>query len=279
MAKVKTAKDRITAYLKGKGLDVSEIKDAFDELEAADVDLEKLSAATGMNTKWEEFWNKTAVPEFQKVQAEESAMLYDGALVSTILPMVPGLVERLKDGITVADAGCGQGHAINVMAKAFPTSTFTGYDFSKEGVAAGKAEAKKWRLQNARFEAKDIAHLDLRGTFDFVTALDTIHDQAKPMQVLRQIRAALRPGGDFLMMDIAGSSRLEENLQHPLGPVLYSVSVLHCMTVSLAYDGEGLGTVWGEQKAQEYLTKAGFRDITVKHLDGDPFHVFFIAKR
>jgi SAM-dependent methyltransferase len=154
-----------------------------------------------------------------------------------------------------------------------------GYDFSKEGVAAGKAEAKKWKLKNARFEVKDIGAMDLRGKFDLITALDTIHDQAKPMTVLKNIRAALKPGGDFLMMDIAGSSHLHENIQHPLGPTLYAISTLHCMTVSLAYKGEGLGTVWGEQKAQEYLKKAGFKNITVKHIEGDPMHVFFIAKK
>jgi len=204
-------------------------------------------------------------------------MLYDSALIPVVLPMVPGLTERLKQGIAVADVGCGQGHAVNVMAKAFPKSTFVGYDFSKEGIAAAKAEAKKWRLKNARFEVKDIG--DLRGEFDFITALDTIHDQAKPMTVLKKIRAALKPGGDFLMMDIAGSSNLEENVQHPLGPTLYAVSTLHCMTVSLAYKGEGLGTVWGEQKAQAYLTKAGFKNIVVKHIEGDPMHAFFIAKK
>lgn len=216
-------------------------------------------------------------PRFQAVQGEESAMLYDSALIPVVLPMVPGLTERLKQGIAVADVGCGQGHAVNVMAKAFPKSTFVGYDFSKEGIAAAKAEAKKWRLKNARFEVKDIG--DLRGEFDFITALDTIHNQAKPMTVLKKIRAALKPGGDFLMMDIAGSSNLEENVQHPLGPTLYAVSTLHCMTVSLAYKGEGLGTVWGEQKAQAYLTKAGFKNIVVKHIEGDPMHAFFVAKK
>lgn len=80
------------------------------------------------------------------------------------------------------------------------------------------------------------------------------------------------------MMDIAASSHLEENLDHPLGPGLYASSVMHCMMVSLAQGGEGLGAMWGEQVAREYLKEAGFSDIQTHHLEGDPMHVFYVAR-
>ena len=217
-------------------------------------------------------------PEFQSLQGEESAALYDAQLVSTILPFVPGIAARLADGIDVADVGCGAGHAVNVMAKAFPKSRFTGMDFAGDGVAAGRDEAKRMDLTNARFEVCDVAK-NVAGSYDLITAFDTVHDQAWPRRLLANIARALRPGGALLMMDIAASSRLEENVAHPLGPLLYSASVLHCMTVSLAQGGEGLGTVWGEQKAQELLREAGFKGIAVRHIEGDPMHAFFVATR
>jgi SAM-dependent methyltransferase len=217
-------------------------------------------------------------PDFQRLQAEESAALYDALLVDAILPFVPGLVERLRAGIDVVDVGCGQGHAINVMARAFPQSRFVGIDFSEEGVAAGRAEARALGLANATFQCADVARPGALAKCDFITAFDTIHDQARPRDVLRHIAGALRPGGSLLMMDIAASSNLEENLEHPFGPFLYGASVFHCMTVSLAQGGEGLGTLWGEQKAKALLSEAGFREIEVRHLEGDPVHAFFVAR-
>jgi hypothetical protein len=97
--------------------------------------------------------------------------------------------------------------------------------------------------------------------------------------VLANIGRALRSGGTFLMVDVAASSRLEENIENPFAPFLYGVSVMHCMTVSLAQGGEGLGTVWGEQKAREPLTEAGLADIDVKRVEGDPINNVYIATK
>jgi SAM-dependent methyltransferase len=216
-------------------------------------------------------------PDSQRLQAEESAALFDTALVEAILPLAPGLVERLRSGIDAVDLGTGQGHAVNVMARALPNSRFAGVDFSPEGIEAARAEAAGWKLPNARFEVADIA-AGLPGDFDLVTAFDVIHDLAKPRVVLANICRSLRPEGVFLMMDMAASSRLEEKLDHPIGPLLYGASVMHCMTVSLAQGGEGLGTMWGEQMAQEYLKDAGFSHVQVHHLEGDPMHVFYVAR-
>ncbi len=220
----------------------------------------------------------SSYPRFQELQAGESAALYDTKLVDLIVPLVPDLPERLAAGIDVLDVGCGQGHAMVVLAKAFPASRFAGYDFAEEGVAAGRAEAASLGLANVRFEARDLATLDEPGRYDLVTAFDVIHDLAKPEAVLAAIRAALRPGGTFLMVDIQASSHLHENLEHPLAPLLYTASTVHCMTVSLSQGGPGLGAMWGEQLALSMLHDAGFSDVEVERLEGDVLHNFYVAR-
>ena len=215
--------------------------------------------------------------DFQRLMAEDSGQTFEARLLQTTLPLIDGLVERLESGIDVADIGCGSGHAINLMAAAFPKSRFVGYDFSEEGLAAGRAEAKERKLANARFEAKDVSTLDSVASFDFITSFDAIHDQAHPDRVLAAIRRALRPGGVYLCVDIAASSELANNLEHPLGPFLYTVSTMHCMTVSLALDGKGLGTVWGRELALSMLADAGFGRVDVKQVEGDILNNYYIA--
>ncbi len=211
--------------------------------------------------------------------AEGSAKVNDARLLDTIVKLVEGLTDQLKNGINVLDVGCGSGHAINLMAKEYPNSKFAGYDFSKKAIAAAKTEARKLKLSNAKFIAKDVATLNESKKYDLITAFDAIHDQAKPTKVLKAIFKALRPEGVFLMVDIAASSNLHENLKHPLGPMLYSISTMHCMTVSLAYKGEGLGTMWGEQIARQKLNEAGFKSIDVKQVPGDIFNSYYMARK
>ena len=218
-------------------------------------------------------------PTFHQLTSENSADRFDGMLIDVTLPLVSGLIERLQSGIDVADMGCGSGHAINLMAKAFPGSRFVGYDFSEEGTAAGRAEAQAMGLSNARFEVKDIATLDGSAKFDLITAFDAIHDQAQPAQVLKGIADSLSPGGVFLCADVRASSNLAENMDHPMAPFLYSISTMHCMTVSLALKGVGLGTMWGEQKALEMLADAGFKHVDVKRIEGDIINNYYIARK
>jgi ubiquinone/menaquinone biosynthesis C-methylase UbiE len=193
--------------------------------------------------------------------------------------LVPGLTEQLETGIDVADIACGSGHAINVMARAFPQSRFTGYDFSDEGLAAARAEAAAWGLTNAQFVAQDVATLDARDAYDLITIFDAIHDQAQPRRVLKNMATALRSGGTLLAVDVAASSNLEENLDHPLAPAMYAISTTHCMTVSLALGGEGLGTMWGEQQARELLTAAGFTVQEVKYVEGDILNAYYLCTK
>lgn len=203
----------------------------------------------------------------------------DSSLLQVTLPLIPGLVERLQAGIDVADIGCGSGHALNLIAQAFPRSRFVGYDFSQEGITVAQDEARRLGLTNTRFEARDVSRLDVPDHYDFITAFDSIHDQARPAEVLRAIAKALRSGGVFLMLDVRASSQLEENMQHPLAPFLYTISCNHCMTVSLADDGAGLGTMWGEQVACQMLRDAGFTHVEVKHVEADVANSFYIASK
>lgn len=216
---------------------------------------------------------------FQEVQAEESAQLFDTALVDVILPLAPGVSDRLAEGIDALDVGTGKGHLVNVLASAFPASRLAGYDLSEEGIAGARAEAAALGLANTRFEVKDVAAVDEGARYDLVTAFDVVHDLAQPERTLAAIHRALRPGGTFLMVEIQASSHLHENVDHPLGAVLYGASVYHCMTVSLAQGGPGHGTAWGEQRAAEALRDAGFSDVEIKHVDGDVFHTFFVARK
>ena len=218
-------------------------------------------------------------PRFQALMAESSGLRFDHLLLSKVVPLT-GRAEALDRGIDVLDIGCGQGHASNLLARAFPRSRFTGYDFSEAGVAAAAAEAKALGHANVRFAARDVAALGESGAYDLVTAFDVIHDQARPHDVLREVAHALRTNGTFLMVDVRASSDLAGNIGHPLGPFLYGMSTMHCMTVSLALDGAGLGTVWGEEKALAMLREAGFTSVEVHRLGpDDPLNNYYVARK
>jgi 2-polyprenyl-3-methyl-5-hydroxy-6-metoxy-1,4-benzoquinol methylase len=218
-------------------------------------------------------------PRFHTLMAEMSGEVFDAALVDVILPMADGLPDRLRAGADVADIGCGSGHAINVMAQAFPASRCTGIDFSEEGLAVGRAEAARLGLDNAAFVAADVAELDKSETYDVITVFDAIHDQAQPARVLENIYRALRQGGVLLMVDVKASSQLEDNIGVPLAAYLYTVSTMHCMSVSLGLDGAGLGTCWGRQLATSMLADAGFTDVAVHEIESDPINNYYIATK
>jgi 2-polyprenyl-3-methyl-5-hydroxy-6-metoxy-1,4-benzoquinol methylase len=216
-------------------------------------------------------------PRFHTMMAEMSGVVFDSALVDVVLPLVDGLVERLRTGADVADFGCGSGHAINLMARAFPASRFTGIDFSDEAIAAGIREAARIGLTNATFESHNLAELDKAEAYDVITVFDAIHDQGQPARVLENIHRALRPGGVLLMADIKASSRLEDNIGEPMSTYLYATSLMHCMTVSLAVGGAGLGAAWGTQLATSMLADAGFDNVRVAEVDSDPINSYYIA--
>jgi 2-polyprenyl-3-methyl-5-hydroxy-6-metoxy-1,4-benzoquinol methylase len=216
---------------------------------------------------------------FHAVMAEESGQTTVSALFDHVLPLIPGLTEALQQGIAVLDVGCGSGQAMNKLAQAFPNSRFTGYDFSGEAIANANAEAQMRKLSNIQFQVKDAATLDERDRYDFITTFDAIHDQAKPDVVLQNIYNALRSDGVYLMQDIRAATDVGSNLEHPIAPFLYTISCLHCMTVSLAYGGMGLGTMWGKEKALEMLSEAGFTQVEIKQLAHDFQNDYYIVRK
>jgi SAM-dependent methyltransferase len=218
---------------------------------------------------------------FHETMAEESDQTTIAALTEHILPLVPGLAERLEEGIRVADLGCGRGKAILALAERFPRSTFVGLDLSEEAIGWARDRAVELGLDNATFEARDLSTHDRDAepeSFDLVTTFDAVHDQAAPRAMLRGIHRSLRPGGVYLMQDIDGHTHHHENLEHPLGPFGYTISCMHCMTVSLAQGGEGLGAMWGVEKAQELLAEAGFVSVELERLEHDFMNVYVVAR-
>jgi ubiquinone/menaquinone biosynthesis C-methylase UbiE len=219
----------------------------------------------------------SAFPRFHEVMAEESQQTVVEGLLTHILPLAPGLEARLHEGIDVLDVACGSGRAIQTLAQRFPESRFTGIDFSAEAISAAHGETAARHLANASFVKGDVAELPWAAAFDLVTAFDAIHDQAKPSRVLKRIYQALRPGGVLLMQDILGHTHLEDNVGQPLAPFLYTISCLHCMSVSLAAGGPGLGAMWGRERAVEMIVAAGFPDVRVETLPHDPLNYYYIA--
>jgi ubiquinone/menaquinone biosynthesis C-methylase UbiE len=159
-----------------------------------------------------------AYPWFHEVMAEESGQTVLRALLEHILPLVPNLAQRVADGIDVLDVGCGSGRALMLMAEAFPNSRFTGYDLSEEAIGVARKAASDRGLANLRFAAQDAATMCESEAYDLITTFDAVHDQAWPDKVLVAIRRALRTGGVYLMQDIAGSSEVHKNMDHPIGP-------------------------------------------------------------
>ena len=218
---------------------------------------------------------------FHEVMAEESAQTVLSVLFSHILPLVPGMAERLDDGASLLDLGCGRGRGLLLLAERFPHSTFQGYDLSTDAIAYATAQAGERGLSNVTFMQRDLSTFDEDadpGAFAFVTTFDAVHDQARPLAMLKGIRHTLEAGGTYLMQDVQGSSYHHENIDHPGGPLLYMISCMHCMTVSLAQGGDGLGAMWGEQKARELLAEAGFGSVDVHLLEHDPFNAYFVVR-
>jgi 2-polyprenyl-3-methyl-5-hydroxy-6-metoxy-1,4-benzoquinol methylase len=219
---------------------------------------------------------------FHEVMAEDSGQSVLSSLESHILPLVPGLTERLATGIRMLDVGCGRGRILHRLAALYPRSRFAGMDLSQEAVTYAREEAARAGLNNIEFTAVDLRDFDQTAesqSFDFITTFDAIHDQAKPFNVLKGIYRALKPEGVYLMQDISGTSHVHKDIEHPIGTFLYTISCMHCMTVSLAQGGEGLGAMWGEEKTREYLQKAGFRSIMTRRLAHDIQNNWYVVTK
>lgn len=225
----------------------------------------------------------SAYPEFQAFMAELAEAKHEETLIQDFLPAVDNgrLVKRLHRGIRVCDLGCGQGVALRLMAEAYPRSEFMGLDNHAGALeAAGRAAGERSNLEFVLMDAAELVdRSELQGRFDYVTAFDAIHDQSHPLRALQGVYHLLRPAGLFSMVDIKAGSRPGDNLDHPLGPFLYTVSLMHCLPVGLNDDGRGLGMMWGREKAVELLQEAGFSQIEVLDIPRDGFNLHFLGKK
>jgi SAM-dependent methyltransferase len=218
-------------------------------------------------------------PDFTDVMDGLGRATFDALLVDVIVPLAGDLRARLEEGIDVADIGCGTGHTTNLLARGFPNSRFVGYDIAVDAIDRARAEAAEYGLGNVRFDVQDVAQLPAEESLGAVFAFDAIHDQTDPDTVLARVHEALVPGGIFAMFDIRASSHLENNLDYPMAPMLYGISTLHCMTISLAEGGAGLGTVWGQELALKMLGDAGFVETAVHEVPHDPLDSLYVAHK
>ena len=223
-------------------------------------------------------------PDFQQFMAELSDAKHMEVLINDFLPSVADgqLLSQLHNGINVCDLGCGQGVALNLMAKAFPESTFTGLDNHEAAILNARKAAAEMNLSNTSYLILDAAKItknkELFRQFNYICAFDSIHDQSHPLEVLKGIRAMLAPGSMFSMVDIKAGSNHVDNLDHPLAPFLYTVSLMHCMPVGLNNNGTGLGMMWGQEKAEALLKEAGFEQVEVMEMERDAFNLHYLCK-
>ena len=171
---------------------------------------------------------------------------------------------------------------MNLMAGAFPKSKFTGIDNHEEAIREARNAAQVMGLSNAAYNVLDAAKIhgekEFFRLFDYICAFDAIHDQSHPLETLKGIRYMLAPGGMFSMIDIKAGSNQADNVDHPMGPFLYTVSLMHCMPVGLNDNGTGLGMMWGQEKAEALLREAGFEHIELTEMEHDPFNLHYLCR-
>lgn len=199
---------------------------------------------------------------------------FENHLLQTWIPAMPEVEAKLRTGCDVADVGTGAGQALIKLARAFPASRFTGFDiFPGQVDLARKSVAEAGLADRVRVELCDVAG-GLPGQFDVVTTFDVIHDTIDPAGILAAVRAALRPDGRYVCLDINASDRVEENTG-PLGTLFYGFSVHYCMTTSLAHGGAGLGTCgFNPTTVARMCADAGFSSVRRVEIDNSFNHLY-----
>jgi SAM-dependent methyltransferase len=182
---------------------------------------------------------------------------YNASLVGSWIPALDGVQARLEAGARVADVGCGYGASTIIMAKAFPRSTFVGFDYHEPSVISARDRAVAAGVSDrVHFEVAPAKSYP--GTFDLVCMFDCLHDMGDPIGAARHVRQSLTPGGTWMLVEPYARDRVEENL-HPLGRLFYSVSTLVCTQAALAQEvGAALGAQAGEARLRGVVEEAGF---------------------
>lgn len=198
-------------------------------------------------------------------------------LASEVVPLLDGVAEKLESGATAIDVGCGSGVAITELAKAFPRSSFVGIDPSPTALESARQRAKEAGLDNVELRVAGAEELGDTGRFDFAMVLDCMHDMTHPQDAAASIRRALKDDGVWLVKDVRCESTLEANLEHPMGALLYGVSICFCMSSSMSKpDGAGLGTLgFSPETARAMTEAAGFTRFRTLDYEGDPLNAFY----
>ena len=201
---------------------------------------------------------------------------YNAHLIPEWIPALDGVDAKLRAGAKVADVGCGLGTSTIVMAKAYPKSTFVGYDYHEGSIAAAREAARKAGLEDrVRFEVASAQHFPGTG-YDFIACFDCIHDMGDPAGAAAHIRAALKPDGTFMMVEPYAGDSLSDNL-NPVGRIFYAASTVLCTPASLSQEvGLGLGAQAGEARMRSIFTGAGFS--TFRRATETPFNLIFEAR-
>ncbi len=200
---------------------------------------------------------------------------YNAYLVREWIPALDGVREKLERGARVADVGCGFGASTIIMAKAFPRSTFAGFDYHQPSVETARERAAQAGVgDRVRFEVASAK--DYPGTYDLVGFFDCLHDMGDPVGAAAHVRRSLGTDGTWLLVEPRAGDRVEDNL-HLLGRVFYSVSTLVCTQASLAQEvGTALGAQAGEQRLRDVVTNAGFTRF--RRATETPFNLVFEAR-
>lgn len=180
---------------------------------------------------------------------------YNMNLLSSWLPALDGLVDKLERGAQACDVGCGHGASTILMAKAFPKSEFIGVDYHDESIKTARQRAAEAGVSNARFEIADAVSYK-EGNIDFIAFFDCLHDMADPSSAARHARQALKPDGHCMIVEPMAGNSPEEN-HNPVGRVYYGASSLICVPVSLARNGPALGAQAGERRLRQVVVDDG----------------------
>jgi SAM-dependent methyltransferase len=202
---------------------------------------------------------------------------YENALVQQWLPAA-GVVDQLENGARCADVGCGSGLALIQLARAFPHSSFVGFDSFDGQIERARRHAEEAGLSDRiRFELHD-ATGGIPGRYDLITTFDVLHDAAEPPALLCSIHQALSDDGTYLIMEMNCTDDAGDNVG-PLGTLMYGISMLYCMTTSLAGGGAGLGTCgWPPAKLRELCLEAGFATVERLVIE-DPLNALYAVRR
>ena len=200
---------------------------------------------------------------------------YVANLVSSWIPSLDGVQQKLEAGIRVADVGCGKGASTLLMAKAFPESQFVGFDYHDQSIAAARESAAQQGLRNVTFEvakAKEFPGKD----YGFVTVFDSLHDMGDPVGAATHVLQSLGNDGTWMIVEPFAHDGLSENL-NPVGRVYYSFSTLLCTPCSRSQEvGLCLGAQSGEARIKEVATLAGFSRF--RRAAETPFNIVYEAR-